>query len=55
MEEGPPRRLKERTEKHYCVRCLKEVPREEYLENDFLCDECVSAEEKPPQTMNDER
>ena len=46
MDEETPRRLKERTEKHYCVRCLKEVPRDEYLENDFLCDECVAAKEK---------
>ena len=45
MDEAPPRRLKEQTEKHYCVKCLKEVPREEYLGNDFLCDECVEAKE----------
>jgi hypothetical protein len=25
-EEGPPKQLKERTGKHYCVRCLAEVP-----------------------------
>ena len=52
MDEEPPRRLKERTEKHYCVRCLREVEKDEYLENDFLCDECVTIVEK---TMNDER
>ena len=52
MDEEPPRRLKERTEKHHCVRCLREVDKDEYLENDFLCDECVAIVEK---TMNDER
>ena len=52
MDEEPPRRLKERSEKHYCVRCLRQVEKDEYLENDFLCDECVTIVEK---TMNDER
>ncbi len=47
MEEAPPpRRLNERTEKHYCVKCLREVPRDEYFENDFFCDPCVEAEKK---------
>jgi len=60
MEEAPPpRRLNERTEKHYtekhyCVKCLEEVPRDQYFENDFFCDQCASAQE-PPQTMTDER
>jgi hypothetical protein len=52
MDEEPPRRLKERTEKHYCVRCLREVEKDEYLENDFLCDECAAVVDK---TMKDER
>ena len=52
MDEDPPRRLKERTEKHYCVRCLREVQKDEYLENDFFCDECFVIVH---QTMNDER
>jgi len=42
--DAPPRQLKEKTEKHYCVKCLSEVPRDEYLENDFLCDECAEEE-----------
>ena len=46
MDEETPRRLKERTEKHYCVRCLREVEKDEYLQNDFLCDECVVTKEK---------
>ena len=52
--EALPRQLKEKTEKHYCVKCLREVEREEYLANDFLCDQCAAAPEKP-ETMNDER
>ena len=52
MDEATPRQLKERTEKHYCVRCLKEVERDEYLANDFLCDAC--AEVEPEEGMREE-
>jgi len=48
-----PRQLREKSEKHYCVKCLREVERDEYLENDFLCDKCATAE--AGETMNDER
>jgi hypothetical protein len=44
---APPRQLKERTEKHRCIKCLSEVPRDEYLRNDFLCDKCAEVEEFP--------
>ena len=37
----------ERTGKHKCVQCLREVPAEEYLANDFLCNECAAKEEYP--------
>ena len=47
--ESIPKQLKEKSEKHYCVRCLKETPRDEYLENDFLCDACADAEEQSKQ------
>jgi len=50
--ESIPKQLKEQTEKHHCVRCLKETPCDVYLENDFLCDECAAIVDK---TMNDER
>jgi hypothetical protein len=46
MDEAPPRRLKEQTERHRCVKCLREVDKDEYLENDFLCDNCAEQEEK---------
>ena len=46
MEEAVPRQLPERTGKHYCIRCLAEVPGEAYLLNDHLCDAC--AEEPAP-------
>jgi len=42
--ESVPRQLREKSEKHYCVRCLREVPRDEYFENDFLCDACAGGE-----------
>ena len=40
-----PRKLYERTGRHWCVRCLKEVSVEEYFRNDFACDACAVAEE----------
>jgi len=42
--ESVPRQLKEKSEKHYCVKCLREVPRDEYFDNDFLCDACAGGE-----------
>jgi hypothetical protein len=47
MDDAPPRHLKEQTEKHRCIKCLREVPREEYLRNDFLCDNCAARDEYP--------
>jgi len=41
-----PKQLREKTEKHYCVKCLREVEKDEYLQNDFLCDECATPEDK---------
>jgi hypothetical protein len=42
QDEPTPRNLPERTGKHYCVRCLAEVPADEYFRNDFLCDKCAA-------------
>jgi len=53
FDDPTPRHLKERTEKHYCVKCLSEVSADEYLRNDFLCDKCADVAER--ETMNDER
>ena len=50
MDDAPPRHLKERTEKHRCIKCLTEIPRDEYLRNDFLCDKCAEVEEYPLQS-----
>lgn len=41
-----PRKLNERTEKHKCIKCLREVPSEEYFSNDFLCNECAEKDQK---------
>jgi hypothetical protein len=32
------------------VKCLAEIPSEEYLANDFLCDKCAESEEFPLKT-----
>lgn len=47
-DEGQPRQLPERTGRHLCVACLKEISLEEYLEGDFVCRECSSKMEKFP-------
>jgi len=52
FDDQTPRLLKERTEKHYCVRCLSEVERDAYFQNDFLCEKCAAAEEH--ETKRDE-
>jgi hypothetical protein len=40
-DEPPPRKLNERTGAHLCIRCLKEIPAEEYFRNDHVCDSCA--------------
>jgi hypothetical protein len=47
LPDPPSRELPERTGKHFCVRCLAVVPPEEYLRNDYLCDECAVSDEYP--------
>ena len=49
-DEPPPRHLKERTGKHYCVKCMAEVAAEEYLRNDHVCESCAAEESYPLQT-----
>lgn len=46
-DQAPPRGLMERSGKHYCVRCLAEVPAEAYLRNDHICDDCAEHDEYP--------
>lgn len=46
-DDPPPRDLPERTGKHYCVQCLAQIPAEEYLRNDLICDECAAKDEYP--------
>lgn len=54
MHEKPaPRKPGERTGKHYCVKCLAEVPAEEYLRNDHICDECAASDEYPLKSTPD--
>jgi hypothetical protein len=49
-DEGPPKQLKERTGRHYCIRCLAEVPGDVYLRNDHICDACTTEDEYPLQS-----
>ena len=45
-DDRTPRNLKERSGKHLCIECLKEVPSEEYLRNDYVCNECGEKKEE---------
>jgi hypothetical protein len=45
-DEPLPRKLNERTGKHYCIICLSETPAEAYFANDHICDACAAAEAK---------
>ncbi|HEX2060452.1 MAG TPA: hypothetical protein VHK90_06900 [Thermoanaerobaculia bacterium] len=47
QDDATPRALNERTAKHYCVKCLAQIPAEEYFRNDFLCDACAANDEYP--------
>jgi len=47
MDDSPPRWLNERTGRHYCIVCLKEVAAEEYFRNDHICDACAAKDEYP--------
>ena len=52
-DEPPPRKLKERTGKHYCISCLAEIPAEEFFGNDHICDTCAEKENEA-RTTSDE-
>ena len=56
-DEPPPRKLNERTGIHVCIRCLAEIPGEEYFANDHVCQKCVEEDASNDErgTMNDER
>ncbi|HYM61901.1 MAG TPA: hypothetical protein VEZ11_13540 [Thermoanaerobaculia bacterium] len=47
MHDEIPRNLPERTGRHVCVKCLAEVTAAEYLQNDYLCENCVAEDEYP--------
>jgi hypothetical protein len=47
VDEELVRKRSERTGKHYCIRCLAEVPAEEYFRNDHICDDCAAGDEYP--------
>ena len=47
QDSPPPRELPERTGRHFCVKCLAQVPAEEYYRNDHICDPCAQQTEYP--------
>jgi rRNA maturation endonuclease Nob1 len=54
-DDRPRRTPKERTGKHYCIECLKEVPAEDYFRNDHVCDDCGrKKEERTEEPRKDE-
>ena len=59
MDDAPPRKMNERTGRHYCIICLKEVAAEEYFRNDHICDSCAEKDEYPlastPEPKKDEK
>jgi rRNA maturation endonuclease Nob1 len=48
----PRKTPKERTGKHYCIECLKEVPADDYFRNDHICNECGEKKEPKPDDAN---
>ena len=60
-DDPPPRELREKTGRHLCVKCLAQVPAQEYFRNDHICDDCASRDEYPlastpePRKASDER
>jgi hypothetical protein len=47
-DDETPRQLPERTARHRCVRCLREIDAAMYFENDFVCDACDEESERYP-------
>lgn len=48
LSEKTPRKLPERTGKHYCAGCLKEISAEEYFGGDYYCAECAAKDSAFP-------
>jgi ribosomal protein L40E len=55
FEDDAPKQLAERTGKHFCIRCLAEVPAEDYLRTDHVCDDCAAENPYPLQSTPGER
>ncbi len=46
-DDFPRRTMNERTGKHVCVRCLREVEADEYFRSDHLCGRCAGEGDYP--------
>jgi hypothetical protein len=53
-DDSTQRELKERTGRHFCIRCLAQVPADVYLRNDHICDACAAKDEYPLASTPDE-
>lgn len=40
--------LRERTGRHICIGCLRDVTADEFFRNDHMCDRCVNADSPYP-------
>ena len=48
MDDDTRQPLRERTGKHVCIRCMKQIDAEEYFGNDFFCDACAAEDQSFP-------
>ena len=48
IQDEIPRNLRDRTGRHFCTLCLREIAVAEYLGNDFLCSTCATESEQFP-------
>lgn len=47
-QERVPRGMPERTGRHYCAGCLREIPAEEFLSGDHYCRDCAASADDYP-------
>ena len=54
VDERTPRLLPERTGRHICTLCMREVDGRVYLANDHVCEDCARREEERLMREEDE-
>jgi hypothetical protein len=48
IDDEVPRKRSERTGRHFCTSCLKELAAEEYFAGDFYCADCAAKSDHYP-------